>query len=74
MLCCERCEKHMDCVKKWMLGEKGMPQTCCFECHNFSECFGENMKKRWEILHGEEQWRADIPVCQLMQRETEGSN
>ncbi|MFH1097348.1 MAG: hypothetical protein V1749_07600 [Candidatus Desantisbacteria bacterium] len=51
MLCCERCEKHTACVKKWMLGEKGMLQTCCFECPYFSECFEGNMKKRWEIIH-----------------------
>lgn len=54
MLCCERCVKHNNCVKQWMLGEKGLSQTCCFDCPDFSECFEENMKKRWEIVHGVE--------------------
>ncbi|MBU0700889.1 hypothetical protein KKE26_06310 [bacterium] len=51
MLCCEQCEKHTNCVKKWILGEQGMPRTCCFECPYFSKCFNDNMKKRWEIIH-----------------------
>ncbi len=63
MLCCERCEKHMACVKKWMLGERGLSQTCCFECPDFSECFGDNMKKRWKIIHGAE--------CEMQRVETE---
>ncbi|MBI4778639.1 hypothetical protein HY792_06960 [Candidatus Desantisbacteria bacterium] len=51
MLCCERCIKYNNCVKKWMLGERELSQTCCFECSDFPGCFEDNMKKRWETIH-----------------------
>jgi hypothetical protein len=54
MVCCEKCIRYNNCIKKWVLGEKDITQACCFECKQFSECLKINMKQRWIVVHGEE--------------------
>ncbi len=51
--CCNKCHKGNDCVRKWILGQKNLPQTCCVECQEFSNCLNANRRNRWEIIHGE---------------------
>ncbi len=63
MICCQQCKKHSACIKKWILGERGLPQTCCFECSAFFECLDGNMKKRWEIIHRADDWNAVVETA-----------
>ena len=39
-----------------MLGERGLKQTCCFECPYFSDCLNDNMRERWKIIHRADDW------------------
>ncbi|MDI6736296.1 MAG: hypothetical protein QME42_08945 [bacterium] len=54
LYCCEKCHKGNNCLRKWILGQKNLPQTCCVECQEFSNCLDANRRNRWEIVHGKD--------------------
>jgi hypothetical protein len=51
LICCEKCEKHKNCVRKWIFGQKSIEQTCCEECGSFTYCLEKNIRRRWMFLH-----------------------
>lgn len=51
--CCYKCHKWNDCVRKWILAQKNLPQTCCVECYEFKNCLHINRLTRWRIIHGD---------------------
>lgn len=54
LYCCDKCPRYYDCVRKWILAQKNLPQTCCAECHEFSKCLEINRLNRWKIIHGDD--------------------
>jgi len=54
LYCCYKCHKWGDCVRKWILAQKNLPQTCCGECSEFSNCLNANRLDRWRIIHGDD--------------------
>lgn len=51
--CCEKCHKWNNCVRKWILAQKNLEETCCAECAEFSKCLEANRLDRWKIIHGD---------------------
>jgi len=41
-------------VRKWILAQKNLPQTCCVECNEFKMCLHANRLDRWRIIHGDD--------------------
>ena len=37
--CCDRCQHCHNCETKWFRGEKNIPQFCCPNCNNYSDCY-----------------------------------
>ncbi|MFH1563051.1 MAG: hypothetical protein ABIF11_06510 [Nitrospirota bacterium] len=60
LYCCDKCYKGNDCIRKWILGQKNLPQTCCVECVEFSNCLNTNRLNRWKIVHGENFVKQDL--------------
>ena len=37
--CCPRCQYFHNCIRRWILGERGIPSTCCSLCKFSNECY-----------------------------------
>jgi hypothetical protein len=40
-------------MRKWILAQKNIKESCCVECADFSSCLEINRINRWKIIHGE---------------------
>lgn len=53
LVCCYKCQRYNDCVRKWILAQKNIKESCCAECNEFSHCLAINQINRWKIIHGD---------------------
>jgi hypothetical protein len=50
LICCDKCEHYLNCIRKWVLGEQNLESECCASCKYFYSCIKENIKARWDKL------------------------